>query len=259
MGQYSRPYEQGRAIWRNAGSALSVACLLLTCGIQGASAYSYTGPRKAVTKCSGQLDCAISANGQFSGIAIEGNFAVADPSHVLEIDFTPQNAQLRGNATLHSVALEFSDAGGELTLRVVRNYDASGATYHIDYPVTDPLLTDIGDLSEVHVDLTVYMSPDQAWIESREGSGALARVYTVPLFFGYGPNDPDTLDIHVSDTDFTTVQKLDYYTVAANTLIDAVNTEYAKIDWTYPFLFQGNQLAAASQLAAVDSAEGAAE
>lgn len=260
VGPMRRCREPRRLGWiGRRGWALPLAPLLLAWSLQDAMAYSYGGAKTPVGNCSGQVDCDISANGQFAGIAIEGDFAVVDPSNVLEVDFVPGNAQARGTAQLHSVHLTFADEGGNLILTATRLYSEGEYPYQIDYSVTDPLLTGIGDLSEVHVDLAIYMSQDQAWIESREGSGALARVYTVPLFFGYGPNSPDTVNVHVDDTDFATVRRLDYYTVDKATLIDAVNKDYAKKDWTFPFLFQGNQLDAASQLAAVDSAEGAAE
>lgn len=223
------------------------AAVILAIWAPPASAYSYRGPRTENTVCKGSDECKLDSSG-FAAISLKGDWPPQSATALMT--FEPGRPTARGGAVLKSVSLYLYRANGDLKLMVRRTYSAAARIYSIDYPVTDPLAADVRSAGSVKLDLTVYMSQDQAWIESRQGATSLSTVWTVPLFFGFGPETSRGVTITVSS--FAPTQRR-YYTAAAATLIGDVNQKYADMPDYTPFLFQGRRArAAALAVASVD-------
>lgn len=234
----------------SAAPAAAILAALAIGAADRAEAYTYSGPQSVVAACADQPDCTMDS-GQFAGVRLTGDWV--DTKYPV-LNFRPDQPAARGGTTLTNVNLYLMREGSRLLLTVVRSYsEASGRSYAVPYRVTDPLLANVGLSDAVRLDLTVYMSKDQAWIESREGSGDLARVWTVPLFFGFGPNDGNA--VLVQQRHGTANVSTTYYQVAPSALIADLNANYAKLFETTPFLFRGARPQGAALTASVTGAD----
>ena len=224
------------------------------------SAYSYASPT-LIERCAGQASCDIPAEeigaGSFVGARLTRRVSLSrDGVPVLLIE--PERSQPRADTWLMRVGLFVSlDVEQRPMLVVARYYErGDNRDYRVDYPVTDPISMwrfDEGD--SFNLDLTVYASGDQMWIEARDGQSSLATVRTLPLFFGFGPND-GAVRISVDEAALSGDARPSYFTAKAEALLEDINTRYAAAPDGTPFLVQADRRAASALAAAIVSGSG---
>lgn len=223
-------------------------------------AFSY-GSATPVSRCSGEASCdvsleEISADG-FVGARLTRRLILSrDGAPVLLIE--PERPEPRADTWLMRVGVFVAlDLEQRPILVVVRDYErADDRDYRVAYPVTDPLsMWRFDDGDTFNLDLTVYISGDQMWIEARDGPSHLATVRTMPLFFGFGPNG-GAVRVSVDPSAVTTDGGPHYFTADARALLTDINARYAGAPDGTPFLFQADRRAASALAAAIVSGNG---
>ncbi len=230
---------------------LAAATLLAGALASGGTAYAYryTGPVQLVSGCSGKITCLTNAS-QFTGLRVVGDWDVTASREI--ISFIPTNPVARGDIFLTSMQVTIEQlTGQEVLLAVTRQYKtAAGKYFSVKYPVTDPIAMVAAGTKSIPLDLTIYASRDQIWIESVQGRSALAQIWTVPLFFGFGPNGTE-IQTQTGGPGFLSSPTTTFFTVAPDLLLKDINTNYTPVSQTTPFLFRGDRSTASALVAAL--------
>lgn len=230
-------------------ATVGAICALTLGSAGGAEAYTYR-PRHIIVRCAHMPVCDFSeaevGKSDFAGAKLSRPVALqSEPVPIVSVQAL--EPERRAGWSLMEVGLSVAlNAQNRPMLIVSRDYGnwvAPGVleSFTVDYPVTDPLSSHRYQVGEtLPLDLRVYMSSDQAWIESRDGVSGLAKVWTLPLFFGFGPSEGGGARMAVGVSGAPKNPNVQYFRVEREALLADINSRYAAKPATTPFLFQSD-------------------